>query len=127
MSFSATVTEQAIVGGVVTTKQQTITSGGLYQISETVPASTTNQLIAANLDVSQAAFVYIVADYDCTLKTNSTSSPNVTMNLKAGVPYLWYTNKYNALLFTADITAIYLTTGANDTTLTATFLADPTV
>jgi hypothetical protein len=50
---------------------------------------------------------------DCTVKTNSTSAPGNTLNLKAGRDHSWERSPgYYPNPFTADVTVLYITTVA---------------
>lgn len=105
-----------------------ITAGMKVSIDESIPGASTNLLLDLMLDVSQVRGCYLLCDRDITLKTNSSGSPANTINLKADIPYRWYTNQYNALLLTSDVTALYATLAAGAAArLRCAFLVDPTV
>ena len=59
---------------------------------------------AANLQ----AF-WMVANQNCTIKTNSTGSPANTINLIAGIPYFWGVSSGIANPFGTNITIAYMT------------------
>jgi hypothetical protein len=127
MSFTHVVTERVTIGGVTITEQNTLTAGQKISIDEAV-AIANDVLIAMSVDVSQVKSVYILCDQDVLLETNSSSSPAQTLSLKAGIPYIWYTNKYSALVFSTDITALYVTNAtASVANLQLEILTDPTV
>jgi hypothetical protein len=69
----------------------------------------TNQLLAITQVVANMKGLWLLSNADLTIKTNSTSSPGNTINLKAGQPYIWYAGAYWSNPFTVDITAWYLT------------------
>jgi len=75
----------------------------------TVPDESSDMLVNFALDVSQIKAIYIVADQDVTLETNDSGSPDDTISLAAGVPYVWTTDSYDSCLLTADITKLYFT------------------
>lgn len=94
----------------------------------TIPADSTDLLVALQLDVSQLQLFYMVSDKDVTFKTNSDSVPDETINLVAGRPYVWAFGDYAANLLETDITAIYLTRGSgDDAQFQLEALSDPTV
>lgn len=127
MSVIFSFTEKLAIGAANITANNAPTSGQRVSIDETVPGASTNLLMALELDVSQIRGCYMLCDRDVTLKTNSSGSPANTINLKAGIPYIWYTNKYNALLLTTDVTALYVTLAAGAAArLQLEFLVDPT-
>src|SRR5687768_2529223 len=77
-----------------------------------IAASTTQQVVY-DLDVSALKIFYVLADKACTLKTNSSSAPDTTISLAAGVPFVWYEGCGHANPFgSTDITALYAVNGA---------------
>jgi hypothetical protein len=128
MSFTHQVTEKVLVGGESISNVSTLTSGSKISIDESMPVATDTPL-AITLDVSQAKSVYILSDRDITIETNATNAAGGnTLALKANIPYVWYTNKYHALVFTADITVAYITNAAAGAArLQIEILFDPTV
>lgn len=127
MSVSAGFTEKLVIGGASITVATTITAGKRIQFDDTVPIAA-DTLYAFVLDVSQVKAVFILSDQDITLETNSSGAPTNTLALKANVPYIWYTNKPSALVFTGDITALYITNAsAAIANLQMEILVDPTV
>lgn len=127
MSHSFQYTERVSIGGVSTSQVNTMTAGLRIAISEPI-AIASDVLVALSVDVSQVKGVFILSDQDVTLETNSSSAPDNTLSLKANIPYVWYTNKYDALKFTSDITALYVTNAsAAVANLVVEILTDPTV
>jgi len=78
-------------------------------INQVIAGSTTNQEILAAIDVSAAKLVVLYSDVALTLKTNSSGSPDNTIVLAAGVPYIWGYGDYNALLLTVDVAKFFVT------------------
>lgn len=103
---------------------QTEVGGTELSIDTSVAANTTNGLIACTIDVSELQSLVLKADKDCTLETNSGSSPAATIALKANVPLVWSKSAgYFANPFgSTDVTAFYLTTGASTTAFEARIL-----
>lgn len=77
--------------------------------SFTVAGSTTNQQEAIAFSDSGLRGIYIKTDQDLTLKTNSSGSPDDTISLKAGIPYVWVYNSGIDLPFSAAVTTTYWT------------------
>lgn len=73
----------------------------------TVAGSTSDMLINFALDVSQIKAIYILSDKDLTLETNNGTTPDDTISLKAGVPYIWTTDSYDTCKLTTNVTALY--------------------
>lgn len=127
MSHSFQFTEKVAIGGVSSSQVNTLTAGLRIAISEPI-AIANDVLVALSVDVSQVKGVYIVCDQDVTLETNNSGSPTNTLALKANIPYVWYTNKYHTLVFSSDITALYVTNAsAAVANLVVEILTDPTV
>lgn len=73
-------------------------------------ASTTNQLVAAAFTVANIQGVFLVANQNLTIKTNSSGSPAQTINLIAGLPLYWEASAgYFSNPFTTNVTAFYIT------------------
>jgi hypothetical protein len=73
-------------------------------------SATTQRTIS--IDVSALRGLIISSDQDVTLETNASppSTAGNTINLKAGVPYIWsYAAGYNTCLLTHDVTSVYVT------------------
>lgn len=100
------------VGGVV----ETINPGKIDTFQETFGV-VADQAINLPVDVSAVSVVAIVADKDCTLETNSTSTPTDTFALKANKPLIWSDDDPGANPLTADVTVFYLTAPTASTTL----------
>lgn len=108
-------------GGVV------VTGGGMPNLDEAIPGSSTDLEIAYALDVSAVVGFFMICDQAMTIETNDGSSPDDTMTLTAGVPYVWHTGKPESFAFTTDITALFATSGdSNDATLKIKALVDAT-
>jgi len=79
-------------------------------LDENLSAGSTNVPIAIAFDASDLQGFALVADVDMTVKTNSTSSPGNTINLKAGRVMPWSNSDgYYASPFTVDVTSFYVT------------------
>lgn len=88
-------------------------SGAAQQsLDESIPDSSTDLLVAFSLDVSAIKSIYILSDKAMTLETNNGTTPDDTISLLAGVPYIWNTDSYDTNKLTTDITALYMTTGS---------------
>lgn len=82
---------------------------GEQNLDVTVPGSTSNLEVLANIDVSALALVFVTSDQTVTLKTNSSSAPDETITLTQDKPLVWYTGCGWTNPFATDITALYLT------------------
>ncbi len=105
-----------------------VSASGEAAISEAVPANTTNLHLTLALDQSALKSFYAVSDEAVTIKTNSSSAPDDTLTLVAGVPMWWPGSPAGSCPITADVSAgIYVTNAtANAATLTIFALQDAT-
>lgn len=121
------ITEKVVIDSASISQAQSITAGSRVQIDEEIGVGT-DALVALTVDVSQVRACYIHSDKALTLETNNSGSPADTLTLVANIPYVWYTNKYDAFVFGTDITALYVTNAAGATArLRIELLIDPTV
>lgn len=75
-----------------------------------VASGVTNQAMGLTLVVAKIKSLFWLSNRDITVKTNSTSSPDQTFTLKAGVPLEWTASDTQACPITTNIaTTIYLT------------------
>lgn len=132
--FTHTHIRGITAAGLSITKRAEVTGEQEINISASVSAGTTNGLHALTIDVSQLKSLFIVADGDLTLETNSGSSPANTITLQANEPFAWATGVDGTLrdtggtAITTDITGLYVTNaGAAAVTLQFFALVDPTV
>jgi len=109
MSLTHTIVEIVSTAGRTLTKQNSYSGGSQLTVSEPIADSETDYEIAFALDVSEIAAIYIVSDQDVLFETNDGSSPDDTISLKAGVPYIWTEDSYHVCLLTTDITSIFIT------------------
>lgn len=127
MSVDYTFTKTLFDGASNISKSVSISSGQDIRISEAYTGAVTNTLTAFAATIAKIKVFYMVADVACTVKTNSSGSPQETFTLVANQPIHWDNTDGSliASLFAGNITALYVTTTA-DTTLTIRCLVDPT-
>lgn len=119
--------EGVSVGGSLILAENEVTAGSRIAIDESI-AVANNVAVTLAADVSQIVGVYILSDQDLLLETNDSGTPDDTLNLKAGVPYIWTADKPDALAFGTDITALFATNAsAAAARLQIEILVDPTV
>jgi len=80
-----------------------------------VANSVTDQLVNLAIDISQLKMFVLVSNAVVTIETNSSSAPQETFTLAAGVPVLWYTGCGYAVPFAGDVTKIYVTNASGGT------------
>lgn len=116
MSFSHVLSQTTVVESTSIVAPKTYY--GVHRVSvdksgnDKIAIGTNTQVNIPDLDVSEIQSIRIQSDVDCTIKTNSSGSPDDTLDLVAGVPYIWNTDSYDSLLLTVDVTTIYVTNAA---------------
>ena len=110
MSVKHTFEETIHVGGKSYTSQNEFTQGGEAIIDqEAVAADESDLLMVVAIDVSAMKTFFMLSGTDLTVKTNSSSTPDDTLTLKAGVPISWHENSNHSKPLTVDVTKIYVT------------------
>ena len=90
MTFSYSLEKKIVTPGRAVLGTQVFTAdGGIAPRSVSIPDSSTDLLVAFTLDVSEVQVLYMLSDYDITIETNNGSTPADTLELKAGVPYVF--------------------------------------
>ena len=118
--------------GVITSGSRQILGDAEYNVTVTVPASTTNQEVDIAFLLPSGSVVAGTAlglqslciqngqtgsSGACTLLTNSTGSPSDTKALAAGAALIWNNQHPEAVPFTAAVTKFFITTTTSPTTL----------
>jgi hypothetical protein len=86
--------------------------------SKTIPALTTDAEIIIALTLAEVLIMGMEADQGCVVKTNSILTPRETLTLTANHPLIWATGDLaGGKFFAGDVTAFYVTTGAQQTLL----------
>ncbi len=90
------------------------TNGGITQVGGT-------------LDVSACKSFWVKASAALIMETNSSGAPADTINLVAGVPYIWNTDSQDTFLLGTDVTAFFFTNAsATACTVSAGWVYDAT-
>ena len=108
MSFSHSIVQNWAGNGRTIGSSNSFSGDGQESRSVAVPPTTSDQLVNFALDVGQIKAIYMKSNVDLTVETNSSSAPDDTISLLAGIPYIWYTGSYFTNLLTTDVTALYL-------------------
>ena len=128
MSYTATISEEIDIGGQKYTKQNALSGDAQLLVSEAVAHPNTDYEIACAIDVSKVIALAICSDQDVLFETNDGSSPDDDWTLKAGIPYIWYTNKYDDLLLTVDVTSVFISNDSGSTAQIEIYvITDPTL
>lgn len=121
-------------GGSTISKQVQANAGAEINVDETIPISTTDQLVAFALDVSQCKGLYIVSNVALLIQANDGTTPSNTITLAANTPFVWVfgdaaLRDTAGAVITTDITGLYVTNASADTAalLQIRAIYDPTV
>ena len=96
------------VGETVDMRQTLSGSGGLV-IEESIAIGATDQLVSLAFVLAKLLAFYMVSDKALTIETNSASTPQETISLAAGVPFVYVPGAGLASPFAGNVTALYAT------------------
>jgi len=129
MAFTHKMKAMFTRGNEVVSSEKSYSVESEANISLTIPASSTDLLVALAVDVSQLKTLMIVATGgDLLLETNSGSVPDDTLTIKDGIPLFWTHDCGLPNPFSDDINGLYVTkAGVGDVTFELRAGVDPTV
>lgn len=78
-------------------------------VDDSVAGTTTNKHYVLGVDVSEVQSFAMYSDKAVTVKTNSPSAPDQTIELAAGKMLTWNANRTDSNPLTTDITDLYVT------------------
>lgn len=109
MSLSGTV--RHIITGIGTTIDASIavTGTGAVVIDESIPDSTTDQLIDCAFVLARLTAFYMHSDKALTIETNSSGAPQETIVLVANKPFVYVPGLGLPSPFAGNVTALYAT------------------
>lgn len=108
MSFTDTLSIQYNLNGTPVTKEVQATGSSIVQLQEAFADDDSDLEIVAAIDVSALELLIVEATADCTVETNSASTPDNTLTLTAGVPVIWYPGCGHSNPLTADVTSLFV-------------------
>lgn len=114
MSFSHTINRSFSDGASTVSSSKTYTGSGTANLSETIPASSSNLQLNVAVDVSALQSLYLYCDAAATVYVNDVSggSPTKTITLPAGEAYIYPNGSDTNPLGASDVTKIYVTCSA---------------
>lgn len=112
----------------ISSTSEDVTGSAEANIDETIGLNATDFLINLAIDVSALKSIFMLCSKAATIETNSSSAPDDTITLAAGVPFRWTSNSPFASPFasTVDVTKIYVTSSGAAGTLQIYVLQDAT-
>src|SRR4051812_5056301 len=109
-TFTTTIADNT--GATSATDRTTVTANSEEEFSVAAAASGNTTLVIA-VDISACQGFYITTDKACSIKTNSSGSPDDTIVLTANQVYHWHAVSGGpAIPLTADITSLIIVNGA---------------
>ncbi len=111
--------------GTITSTTDSYTSDTDTNFVGTFNAGASNSEIDIAATLANLKALYLYADQDMTVKTNSAGSPADTIALKAKKQIVWNTDSFSAKPYTTNVTKLYVSCTAT-TVLRVGFLADQT-
>ena len=125
MSHSIQLNRGIVVGGISLTKGETCTGSLQLRLDETIATGQTAFEINIAIDISAVKGIFIMSTKNITVKTNSSGSPTDTITLLANQPYLWSPEDDADIIFTGDVTKLYVANASGaSATLTLEGVAD---
>ncbi|MCH8853919.1 MAG: hypothetical protein IID41_14900 [Planctomycetes bacterium] len=125
MAASMTLEQKVLSGGRWLSSSKSYSAGlRVSLINEPIPLGTDTVLNVA-IDVSAVKSFFLISDVNVTIETNDGTTPTDTLNLIAGVPYIWNTDSLDSFLLTGDVTKFFIT-NASDAIIDMEAVADPT-
>lgn len=123
-----TITYHYAGAGEAISKAVAKTGGSEIRIDETIGIGASNAAVDCAFTQARLESVFIVADQDLTLETNSGSSPQETISLKANVPLAWQkTTGYFTIPFSGNVTGLFFTNASGvAASVQIRILTDPT-
>src|ERR1051326_2775332 len=114
--------------GTLASPTQTFTADSEVNYKGAIPANTTNGEIDLAITVANVRSMMLYSDQDVTIKTNSSTTPQETISLKAKIMLQWDTTHTETIPYAGNVTKFYVTTGsiATAANLVVTHLVDQT-
>ncbi len=127
MAFKHTITTKVTTGdGASVSIEKTYTGSSAGRLEEAIPIDASDLEVIATITVAQVVSLFITADQDLTLKTNSSGAPDDTISLKGNVPLVYNTDKPASGLLAADVTKFFVSNGPAAATLKMELIQDAT-
>lgn len=109
MAFQHVVTSRVVVENRTHSFARTFSADGSDSREITIAIGASDYEVVIAIDFSELKSLFIAADQDLTLETNSGAVPDDTISLKADAPMVWNEDSYFSNPFTADVTSIFVT------------------
>jgi len=121
LDITQTIKDTSGTATTLMSKTLSVASEDVKSSEMAIIANQTDKLINFAMDVSQNKVLVLLSTQNCTIETNSGSSPGATITLVANKPLVWHDASYFTHPFgSTDVTALYIT---NVLALTLTIIA----
>jgi hypothetical protein len=97
--------------GTVASTTQSFTGDAEIQYKGAIAANTTDGRITLAVTKANIRSMVIYCDQDCTIKTNSSTTPQETISVSAKVMVDWNTSSTASCPYSGNITDLYVTVG----------------
>lgn len=127
MSFSHAFTWILESAGIAVQAQKSYSEAARADLDESIVTASTDLEIGYDLDVSAVKSFFMLSDANIKVDVNNAAGVGGTIDLIANVPYIWTNDSYDAFLFAADMTALFITNVSGATARLQIFaIVDPT-
>ena len=114
MSNRVVINVSVTGAGATLTGSKTIEVSSAEQVDFSIATGTTDKAIACAITLANLKAVVMLSDYDLTIKTNSSSTPQETLALDAGVPLVWIDDNPGCP-FAGNVTQMFATNASGST------------
>ena len=114
MAFNHSITRRIVTTGGSRQATKELSADGEQRVDVAVNDQETDKQVEFDILIANLESIFILATVDMTIKTNSSSAPDETLNIKADQPYVWHTDCYFANLLATNITALYVTNSSGE-------------
>lgn len=116
ITVSSVLAETGDGSGIATSvPTYTYTSDSIISITPSIPTATTDQQVNIAFTVAALKALLIYSDYAVTIETNDGTTPDDTLSIAAGIPFLWLSGSGITCPITATVTKFYITNASGST------------
>lgn len=80
----------------------------------TIAALATNVQFATPITIAQVQSLLLFSNQALTLKTNSSSTPQDTITMRANVPIVWTQSSFHSIPFAGNVTTMFFTNAGSN-------------
>lgn len=123
-----TITRSAQLGSNAEIEQsyEVDVSGSVHVEESVADGSTDLKITIPTIDISAMKSLFIRSTQDVTIKTNSSSTPDDTLNVKSGSPVDWDDKSVHAKPLSADVSSIFVSNSSGSSATLTIYAAQDT-